>query len=208
MFSFSATSSFFATSGVGHSLSAAICGAEGVIGQASNYADAAWHLRCVAGDVVVSKFRSGGHLKLGEAKANIILTVFNYPIQFVCLALLPARRRSIYMCANPAPGSDPRLTIEHSVSPAGTLTLICRGRITLETSTQFRSEFKDLTSQHKLLLVDLSAVPFVDSAGIGSVFATYISAKKQGCDLMLINVHPYVKDLLNTCNLESLLKHA
>ena len=110
------------------------------------------------------------------------------------------------MCANPAPGSDRTLTIEHSVSPGGTPTLVCRGRITLETATQFRSEVKELTSQHQLLLVDLSAVHFVDSSGLGSIFATYISAKKQGCDLMLINVHPYVKDLLNVCNLESVFK--
>ena len=108
--------------------------------------------------------------------------------------------------ASPAPRPDKTFKIDHSVSPGGTVTLLCRGRITLETAGQFRSEVKDLVSQHKLLLIDLSAVHFVDSAGLGSIFATYISAKKQGCDLMLINVHPHVKDLLNTCHLESIFK--
>ena len=105
-----------------------------------------------------------------------------------------------------APKPDHTFKIDHSVSSGGTLTLLCCGRITLETANQFRSEVKDLASQHKLLLVDLSAVHFVDSAGLGSIFATYISAKKQGCDLMLVNVHPHVKDLLNTCHLESIFK--
>ena len=110
------------------------------------------------------------------------------------------------MSGNPVPRRDNTFRIDHGVSPEGTLTLLCCGRITLETAAQFRSEVKDLTTQHKLLLVDLSAVHFVDSAGLGSIFATYISAKKQGCDLMLINVHPHVKDLLNTCHLESIFK--
>ena len=110
------------------------------------------------------------------------------------------------MSGNPAPRTDNTFRIDHSVSSEGTLTLLCRGRITLETAAQFRSELKGLTTQHKLLLVDLSAVHFVDSAGLGSIFATYISAKRQGCDLMLVNVHPYVRDLLNTCNLDAVFK--
>jgi anti-anti-sigma factor len=110
------------------------------------------------------------------------------------------------MSGNPAPRTDNTFRIDHSVSSEGTLTLLCRGRITLETAAQFRSELKGLTTQHKLLLVDLSAVHFVDSAGLGSIFATYISAKRQGCDLMLVNVHPFVRDLLNTCNLDAVFK--
>jgi len=110
------------------------------------------------------------------------------------------------MSGNPVPRPDNTFGIDHSVSPEGTLTLLCRGRITLETAAQFRSEVKDLTTQRKLLLVDLSAVHFVDSAGLGSIFATYISAKRQGCDLMLVNVHPFVRDLLNTCNLDAVFK--
>jgi len=85
------------------------------------------------------------------------------------------------------------------------MTLVCRGRITLETATRFRSEVKDLVSQHKLLLADLSGVHSVDSVGLGSILGTYISAKRQGCDLMLVNVQPRIKDLLNITNLTSLL---
>ena len=110
------------------------------------------------------------------------------------------------MSTNPASAPDHTLTIEQSVSPDGTLTLVCRGRITLETASHFRSEVKNLASQHKLLLADLSAVHYVDSAGLGSIVGTYISAKSQGCDLMLVNVNPRIKDLLNITNLTSYLK--
>ena len=110
------------------------------------------------------------------------------------------------MSANPALALDRTLTIEQSVSPKGTVTLVCRGRITLETASHFRSEVKNLASQHKLLLADLSAVHSVDSAGLGIIFTTYVSAKSRGCDLTLVNVHPRIKDLLNITNLTSFLR--
>ena len=110
------------------------------------------------------------------------------------------------MSTNPASAPDHTLTIEQSVSPKGTLTLVCRGRITLETASHFRSKVKHLASQHKLLRADLSAVHSVDNAGLGIIFATYISAKSRGCELTLVNVHPRIKDLLNITNLTSFLK--
>jgi anti-anti-sigma factor len=110
------------------------------------------------------------------------------------------------MSTNRSSAPDHGLTIEQSVSPDGTLTLVCRGRITQETASHFRSEVKNLASQHKLLMADLSAVHSVDSTGLGILVATYISAKARGCDLMLVNVSPHIKDLLNITNLTSFLK--
>ena len=100
------------------------------------------------------------------------------------------------MSANPALALDRTLTIEQSVSPEGTLTLVCRGRITLETASHFRSKVKHLASQHKLLRADLSAVHSVDNAGLGIIFATYISAKSRGCELTLVNVRSHINDLV------------
>ena len=110
------------------------------------------------------------------------------------------------MSTNSASALDRTLTIEQSVSPKGTVTLVCRGRITQETAPHFRSEVKNLASQHKLLLADLSAVHSVDSSGLGIIFATYISAKSRGCELMLVNMRPHIKDLLNITNLTSFLR--
>jgi anti-anti-sigma factor len=110
------------------------------------------------------------------------------------------------MSTSLASAPDHTLTIEQSVSPKGILTLVCRGRITLETASRFRSEVKNLASQHKHLLADLSAVHSVDSTGLGVIVTTYISAKRRGCDLTLVNVHPRIEDLLNITNLTSYLK--
>jgi anti-anti-sigma factor len=109
---------------------------------------------------------------------------------------LSTRFGGICMSTNPASATGRKLTIEQRVSPDGTLTLVCRGRITLETASYFRSEVNNLASEHKFLLADLSAVRSVDSAGLGSIFSTYISAKSRGCELTLVNVRSDINDLL------------
>lgn len=105
-----------------------------------------------------------------------------------------------------SPSSFRRLEIERQVSEDGTPLLICRGRITLETSPEFRSQVKNLSREHKLVLADLSGVDSVDSSGLGSVLGTYVSAKSDGCELKLINVHPRVKDLLDITRLTQILQ--
>ena len=97
------------------------------------------------------------------------------------------------------------LTIEHNVSADGTPTLMCRGRINLESANAFRKEVKSLSPTHPNVLADLSGVDAIDSSGLGSVLGTYVSAKNDGCDLVLINIHPRVKDLLDITKLTSVL---
>ena len=97
------------------------------------------------------------------------------------------------------------LTIEPTVSADGTPTLMCRGRINLESANAFRKEVKSLSPKHATVLADLSAVDAIDSSGLGSVLGTYVSAKNDGCDLVLINIHPRVKDLLDITKLTSVL---
>jgi len=50
-----------------------------------------------------------------------------------------------------------KLIIEHAVSDGGTPTLVCRGRITLETASQFRSEINTLAPKHKFLTSGVSS---------------------------------------------------
>ena len=107
------------------------------------------------------------------------------------------------MSANPSSLPQRELTIDLRLSPDGTPTLVCRGRMVLESATQFRAKVKNLTPEHKLLLADLSGVDFVDSSGLGSILGTYISALSDGCNLKLINVHPRVRDLLNITRLNT-----
>ena len=96
-----------------------------------------------------------------------------------------------------------KLMIEHAVCDGGTPTLLCRGRITMETVSHFRSEIETLAPKHKFLKADLDGIDFVDSEGLGSILGTYILALSHGCVLMLVNVNSRFKDLLNITHLES-----
>ncbi|HVO80320.1 MAG TPA: STAS domain-containing protein [Terriglobales bacterium] len=97
------------------------------------------------------------------------------------------------------------LSIEHATDEHGTPVLLCRGRMNLETAEQFRTEVKKLASAHKHVDANLAEVDSVDSAGLGSLLGTYISAKNSGCDLRLIKVNPRVRDLLNMTHLTQVL---
>lgn len=103
------------------------------------------------------------------------------------------------------PDAQRWLTIQQQVADDGTPTLVCKGRINLESANLFRSEVKSLSSTHKTVLADLSAVEAVDSTGLGSILGTYVSAKNEGCTLILVNINPRVKDLLNITKLTSVL---
>jgi anti-sigma B factor antagonist len=98
-----------------------------------------------------------------------------------------------------------KLTVEHSASDGGTPTLVCRGRITMETANHFRSEVETLAQKHKFVRADLGGIDFVDSEGLGIILGTYILALSHGCNLMLVNVNSRVKDLLNITHLEAVL---
>ena len=110
------------------------------------------------------------------------------------------------MSATPPPTPQRTLNIEHIVSSEGIPTLVCRGRLSFETWEQLKKEVKSLSPQHKRVLADMSAVNFVDSAGLGGLLGIYVSAKSDGCQLELINPHPHFKDLLNITHLASVFE--
>ena len=103
------------------------------------------------------------------------------------------------------PSTKCKLIIEHTASDGRTPTLVCRGRITMETASQFRSEIKALAPKHKFLKADFAGIDSVDSEGLGSILGTYILASSHGCNLVLVNVNARVKDLLSITHLEAVL---
>jgi len=100
-----------------------------------------------------------------------------------------------------------KLIIEHTASDGGTPTLVCRGRITMEAASQFRSEIKALAPKHKFLKADFAGIDSVDSEGLGSILGTYILASSHGCNLVLVNVNARVKDLLSITHLEAVFEN-
>jgi anti-sigma B factor antagonist len=72
--------------------------------------------------------------------------------------------------------------------------LLLKGPITIETTPQFeravRSESADT------VILDFSDVPYIDSVGLGSLVATYVSHQKSGRCLVLTGVKPRVSKIM------------
>jgi anti-anti-sigma factor len=84
----------------------------------------------------------------------------------------------------------------------------CHGKLTLEHAPQLRNKVRTLIPQEKRVVLDLKEVPFMDSAGLGTLVTLYVSCRTRGCKLELINVGAALRTLLGMTNLLSLFEHA
>jgi anti-sigma B factor antagonist len=77
----------------------------------------------------------------------------------------------------------------------------CHGRLTSSTTGILQAEVKPLLPQSKHVILDLTHLWQVDSMGLGTLIALYVSAKGAGCRLELINLSKKVRELLGMTNL-------
>jgi len=106
------------------------------------------------------------------------------------------------MAANPLPTPTLTLATEKTATEA---TVRCSGRITMENANQLRDAARQLIAENKRLVIDLSDVSYLDSSGLGMIVGVYISAKKAGCQLKLINFSPRVKEIFTLTRLDEAL---
>lgn len=69
-------------------------------------------------------------------------------------------------------------------------------------------EFQDLTRkqpQPRVLLIDLTEVPYIDSAALGSFVGIHVSCDKTGRKYALINPNDRLKKVFAMSNLDQLL---
>jgi anti-sigma B factor antagonist len=91
-----------------------------------------------------------------------------------------------------------------STREVGTVTIVdISGRIELgQESAAVRDMVADLLSKgHKYILLNLGAVDYIDSAGLGSLVAAFASVRKQGGDLKLLNLTSKVIDVMQITRL-------
>jgi anti-sigma B factor antagonist len=73
--------------------------------------------------------------------------------------------------------------------------LLLRGPITLETAPQFERAVRHEDAE--TMILDLTDVPYIDSVGLGSLVAAYVSHQKAGRYLVLTGVKPRVQKILD-----------
>lgn len=72
--------------------------------------------------------------------------------------------------------------------------LLLKGPITIETTPHFERAVRNESAE--TMILDLSDVPYIDSTGLGSLVATYVSHQKKGRCLVLTGVTPRVKKVM------------
>jgi anti-anti-sigma factor len=77
------------------------------------------------------------------------------------------------------------LEIKVTVSPNGGRILTLSGPLILANLFDFQSIVRQA---HTDLIIDLAGVPYMDSAGLGSVLGAFASCQRTGCRFALANV--------------------
>ena len=90
---------------------------------------------------------------------------------------------------------------ERTVSDVTVLDL--KGKMTLgEGDELLKDRINSLLSNgRKKLVLNLEAVPYIDSAGLGEIVRTYTTVSRQGGSLKLLNLTKRIEDLLSITKL-------
>jgi anti-sigma B factor antagonist len=96
------------------------------------------------------------------------------------------------------------LQIEDLSSAEGQRVLRLNGPIVITNLFQFQSIVRADTS--KTLILDLSHVPYIDSAGIGALVGAYVTHQKEGRNLALVGVTERVRNTMQVTRVETFFK--
>jgi anti-sigma B factor antagonist len=104
--------------------------------------------------------------------------------------------------------TDGPLTIERKEGKNSTTqvyTLV--GPLTLRNLFEFQSELRSLIPP-PLTIIDLSGVPYMDSAGMGLVMNHYVRCQTRGSRLVVVGANSRVLDLFKVTKVDSVLPMA
>jgi len=97
-----------------------------------------------------------------------------------------------------------KLEIEKTPESNDALTVYkASGKLALETVNQFLPELRAETAQRVIL--DMSGVSFVDSAGVGALVSLFVSRRNQGKQFGLAGLQPQAVAVVTVAGLQNLL---
>jgi anti-sigma B factor antagonist len=107
------------------------------------------------------------------------------------------------MAANPIP--LPELNLETVRTPEETI-VHCSGRITSTTTATLQAAVRALIPEAKPIVLDLTDVSYMDSSGLGALVSVYLSAKRQHCQMKLVNIGPRLQQLFRLTKLAAVFE--
>ncbi|MGH9580309.1 MAG: STAS domain-containing protein [Terriglobales bacterium] len=92
------------------------------------------------------------------------------------------------------------MSLEVAREPDGRVVMRLTGPLTLNNLFGFQAEVR--SDAAPFLVIDLSGVPYIDSAGIGALVAAHVSRQKEGRKLVLVAVADRVRTALQVTQVE------
>jgi len=108
------------------------------------------------------------------------------------------------MAANSA-SPVPELSLATDKTPTETV-IHCSGRIISNTTELLKTATRSAMAESKTVVLDLTQVNYLDSSGLGAIVGLYVTAKRDGRKLKLINLSPRVKELFSITRLAPLFE--
>ena len=82
----------------------------------------------------------------------------------------------------------------------------CFGRLTSENVPLLKMEMMEACGKRGRIVLDLKEVPMMDSSGLGAVVTLYVSARRRGCKLEVVNASKQIRDLFSMTNVLGLFE--
>jgi len=98
--------------------------------------------------------------------------------------------------------SEPLQITDRSGTAEGSRIFQLSGPLILTNLFGFQAKVREDSS--RALILDLTAVPLIDSAGIGALVGAYVSRQKDGRRLALVGVNQRIHNALEVTRVESL----
>ena len=100
---------------------------------------------------------------------------------------------------------DENLTVAEVLpAPDGQRILRLSGPLVLSSFFEFQTLIRE--DQTAALILDFTAVPYIDSAGIGALVGAYVNRQKTGRTLLLVGVQPRVRTALQVTKVEQFFR--
>jgi anti-sigma B factor antagonist len=96
------------------------------------------------------------------------------------------------------------LTLEDLPGQDGQRILRLIGPLTISNLFEFQSKVR--ADKSPMLIIDLTSVPYMDSAGIGCLVGAYVTHNKDGHTLSLVGVNSRVRDALKVTHVEQFFR--
>jgi anti-anti-sigma factor len=90
------------------------------------------------------------------------------------------------------------LDIDRNAKP---IVVRCHGRLVAGVGDILYSQVRPLLPDHKRIILDLTDLTRMDSMGLGTLARLYVSARREGCNLELMNLAKQVRLLLGTTHM-------